>query len=603
MHLRSLLLPGALALLAMALAVILTLGRCSDSSLAPASPDSHSGVSPIQLQWRAGSSQRYTLVVESSFLMTMPGSHAGQTMDLRIKGDLQYHTLQVDAAGVIAGMRFTSIDMSIDGAGDADVNRSLTSPFRVHFADNGLPLNFEFPAELVAGHREVLENIVRMFQAVILAGSGWEVEESNASGRYQAIYATTSPYTLEKHKQRYLGTDADTSVPEVSSAESIRIESSHDWLTAMIVDETITTREPGSALVEVRNHASIELQSKQAKIAAQDWGFPAADTGEASAANPTIVPLPLPEAERRLADEIAILETAGEGRSIVIHRLRDLLLANEQLPEVLLDTMRTRELTDRTRADIYLAFELAGTPAAQASLTTVVLDAGWPPQDAMRAIVALGGMANPTADTLSTLWDMAHTDLTETERRDLPGTAALAIGSLGNTLRTAENSDYLSLRTDLVASATSASKPQAKTVFLYALANTADPDPALRRDILPFLDDPSPRVRSAAARSLGRLGTDEVAKELLQSAVQETNNEVRASLAEALASWKEPTPEAIQWARAAIGGESDEKARYNMAVLLGNNMESFPENRILLEALLETEQSRRIRQRVADMLY
>ena len=49
--------------------------------------------------------------------------------------------------------------------------------------------------------------------------------------------------------------------------------------------------------------------------------------------------------------------------------------------------------------------------------------------------------------------------------------------------------------------------------------------------------------------------------------------------------------------------EAAERARYNIAVLLGNNMETFPENRRVLEMLLESEQSKRIRQKVANMLY
>jgi HEAT repeat protein len=260
-------------------------------------------------------------------------------------------------------------------------------------------------------------------------------------------------------------------------------------------------------------------------------------------------------------------------------------------------------LNDRTRADLYLAFELAGSPASQAALSSVLVDSSWPPQDAMRAIVALGGVAKPTGESLATLWDVASSNLAGTDRKDLPSTAALAIGSLGNTMRESEVADYSTLRADLLASASGAIEPWERAVFLYALGNTADPDPTLKRDVVSYLDDPSPEVRSAAAKTLGRLGTDKVEEELMQRVRQEPNSQARASMVEALASRDDPPSATIEWAQGALRQETDERTRYNIAVLLGNSMENHPHNRAVLQELLASEQSKRIRQKVADMLY
>ena len=59
----------------------------------------------------------------------------------------------------------------------------------------------------------------------------------------------------------------------------------------------------------------------------------------------------------------------------------------------------------------------------------------------------------------------------------------------------------------------------------------------------------------------------------------------------------------MQWARVSLQQEGDEQVRYQIAVMLGNNLDAFPENRVALQALLESEQSKRIRQKVANMLY
>jgi len=102
--------------------------------------------------------------------------------------------------------------------------------------------------------------------------------------------------------------------------------------------------------------------------------------------------------------------------------------------------MRTQDFSDRTRADLYLAFELAGSPEAQAALASVLAEPSWSAQDGMRAIVALGGVKNPTADTLAALWNTAVGGQSGDGYEHLPGTAALAPGNLTNGLR-AEQGD------------------------------------------------------------------------------------------------------------------------------------------------------------------
>ncbi len=559
------------------------------------------------LQWREGRSQQYDVRVDSTFLMTMPGAASGEAMALHLDGVLEFQTLGVDTAGVLVGMRFSSMEMSIAGSADPEVNRALTTPFRVRFDLNGPPVTFEFPATLPEELREVIRNLVRMFQVTIEQGDDWLAHESNASGNYEAAYSRLGPSRVSKRKRRYVGPapGSPVPVPEVQSEESISIDRDSDWIAAMRVEETVITRDPGGLLVEVNNRGNLTLRATATAATPGDWRFAAAAQPDPEARPPGTEPpaLSREEAERRLRADVASLEVAVKGRRTLIHRLRDLIRANGELPLVLLEMMRSGQFTDRTRADLYLAFELAGTPEAQAALASVAADASWSAQDGMRAIVALGGVADPTAETLSALWDAARGGLTGGGRDDLPGTAALALGNLGRGLRAAEDRDYTSLRADLLDGASSAASEHQRAVFLYALGNTADPDPSMRLDIVPFLDDPAPEVRSAAARTLGRLGTSAVAEDLLRSFEREGNDRVRGSIAEALASWEDPSLPAIQSVRAAIRSEQDETVRYNLAMMLGNSMQAFPENRAVLEELVAVEQSKRIVQHVSELLH
>jgi HEAT repeat protein len=547
-----------------------------------------------KLQWNEGRFQQYDLLIDSSFLMTMPGASSGQSMNLHMKGVLEFQTLEVGPADVVVGMRLASLDMSISGETDPEVNRALTAPFRVRLSLNG----------------RVKENLVRMFQVTIEDVDTWVAKESNASGHYEAAYTRIAPSVIEKNKQRYVHATPPLSatIPKVTSKESIRIDENSDWIAGMTLEENLVIRDSAGPYVDVINHAGLQLRSVQpgTATAANDWRF-AATTPTATAAKKRprqlTSALSREEAKRQLRAGVASLDTATKGRSILIHRLRDFMLVDGELPFVLLEIMRADGLADRTRADIYLAFELAGSPEAQMALASIMLDSSWTPEDGIRAIVALGGVADPTAETMIALWDTANSGLTGGGRDDMPGTAALALGSLGQGLLAAGDPSYPTLRADLLDAAAGASSSQQRAVFLYALGNTHDPDPSLRSDIVPYLDDHSAEVRSAAARTLGQLGSSEVAEVLQQRFMKEQNQLVRGSIAEALLSWEDPSPAAIQSLRSAIRNEPDERVRYNIARILGSSLEQFPENRAVLEQLMAEEPSRRIQQEVAEMLY
>lgn len=560
-----------------------------------------------RLRWIEGNAQAYDIKLDSSFMMTLPGASAGQAMNVSLEAVMQFTTLRIEPGQVVAGARLSPVTMSVNGVTDAGVNRGLAQPFRVLFRPDGETVGFEFPAEIEAEHRQIIENLVRMFQVTVQEGDSWLVQEVNASGAYEARYQRSSANLLLKEKLRYFSSAPGAAAPvsKVSSTESIELDENTDWIVAMTMDETVSINSPGAPPVEISNLASISLQPGATPASVSQWDF-AATQQPAVSAETQRAPLPdltPEEALQQIETSVATLDAAVDSRSILIHRLRDLALIDDTLPFELLEIMNSQELTDRTRADLYLVLELVGTPESQRALASVLLDESWSPMDAMRAIVALGGVTEPTPDTLSVLWDIALSGATYGERRDLPSTAALALGSIGNTMLLQEDGSYTSLRAGLQAGAQSAASPHQQSAYLHALGNTGDRDPVLRNDIAEYLTDPAAEVRSAAAQTLGRLGADPVAERLLESFEQEPNGVVRGSIAGALAAWETPSPRAMAVARTSIQAEPDEKTRYNLAVLLANNLEQYPENRPVLQELLRTEKSKRIRQHAADSLY
>jgi hypothetical protein len=129
---------------------------------------------------------------------------------------------------------------------------------------------------------------------------------------------------------------------------------------------------------KVTYHATLKLRSESAAHAAATadaWAFVATAMPDNAVRLQTNLPALSPEeAEQQLLAGIATLNTAVKGRSLQVRQLRDLLPVDGALPFVLLEVLREQELTDRTRADLYLVFELAGSPEAQAALASVLAD-------------------------------------------------------------------------------------------------------------------------------------------------------------------------------------------------------------------------------------
>jgi HEAT repeat protein len=305
------------------------------------------------------------------------------------------------------------------------------------------------------------------------------------------------------------------------------------------------------------------------------------------------------EARRKILATVPELDAATKGRLGLIHRLRDLLRVDDSLPAVILDVLKTQELSDRTRADLYLVLEQAGTESAQAALVEVITDDSWSLKDGMRAIVAMGGVKQPSTESITALWDMAQYS-SGGERQRMANSAAFALGSLGNTMNKADDPEYASLRSSLLSNALGAGDVTQRSNYITALGNTHDPTVA--NEVIPLLDDAEPAIRRATALSLGSLGADQVADRLVSRYRAEDNGYVRGAITESLQSWTEPSDSAMAMFRQTVRTETDESTRYNIAVLLGENLDKFPENESVLREVMRTEPSKRIRQKVAEAL-
>jgi hypothetical protein len=565
---------------------------------------------PASLQWRAGSSQRYNCLVDSDVQVTLRGTQRPQAMRQKLEGLLDFRTLETGPKGPVVGLRLSGAEYRVSGVSDAGTNRVLATPFRVRFDQSGMPLEFEFAGSVGLAERALLEELVRTFQVSIRGERSWISEERHATGTYSAEYVQGTDAPIEKTKLHYQepprAAAGAPSTRVTSSKGSITIDAAKDWVAAVRVDETLETQTGSGMTAEVTTHAELVLvpsTPRSTGAVAELWAFTATELPVAAKANGRksnpAVELTREELEKQLRASLEALDSATEGRIAWIHRMRDILQANEELAFVLLEMMEEGELEDRTRADLYLVFELAGTPDAQEALCRVVREPTWTRKDGLRALIALGGVANPTEDSLQTLWDTSRSR-SSSSAADLANTASLALGSIGNHMLAEGAEGYADLRDELTDAVWSAESSEEQAVALIALGNTGDA--SLAPDVATLLDASDSAVRAAAATTLGRLGTEDATADLMRRLDMEPSSRVRASIAGALSSWKSPSSAAMESIRTMVRTERDDMTRLRMARILGQNLNDFPENAVVLNELLATAKSKQIRAYAAKAL-
>lgn len=556
---------------------------------------------PVTLQWDDGVAQRYIILSDSTMHMQAAPQSAS---DIRVQLSAQLDSLilNVENDTALVGMLLSSVELTINDQVDAETNRALSVPFRVLFANSGMPVKFEFPAGVEQQNRTILENLIRIFQITMNHEKAWSVNESNGMGSYLASYKRVGATQFEKSKSQLKNTvDGMVSWSEIVSNEQFRIDPGSNWISEMTVQETMQSEGQATPAMTVENRATLkQLAGIHPALTADLWIFTA--TAAEKSSNSLVKKMPgmtADKARKQILATIPELNDATQGRLSHIHRLRDLLRVDSSLPSIVLDALKTQDLTDRTRADLYLALELTGTDSAQAALVEVITDDNWSLEDGMRAIVAMGGVKQPNVDSITALWEESA-NTSGGERQRMTSSATFALGSVGNTMNKADDPEYANLRSGLLSNAFGAGDTTYRSNFIRALGNTHDE--TLANDVVTLLDDSDPGIRRAAALSLGTLGADQVAEQLVSHYRNESNHYVRGAIAESLQSWSQPDEAAMAMFRQTVRSEKDERTRLNIATILSDNLEKFPENETVLRDIMRNEPSKRIRQQVANAL-
>ena len=240
---------------------------------------------------------------------------------------------------------------------------------------------------------------------------------------------------------------------------------------------------------------------------------------------------------------------------------------------------------DATQPALMDLLGTSDTPTAQTVLLEIAGDPGASHMNALRAIIALGGVAHPTAEARDGLRSIARKE-GGPDVADLSRTALLALGAVASTLRTNDDPAASSVTADLLAAIPEKEGPDLR-VALKALGNTGDPAAAGR--IQSCLASENAATRAAAATALRRMPDARTGELLLSSLANEKVPEVRSAVVRSM-SQRGLDDNAFAALAESAPKEQSALVRGEMIRALAKGADSFPAARDTLQRMLETEQ-------------
>ncbi|WP_244237192.1 HEAT repeat domain-containing protein [Corallococcus llansteffanensis] len=556
-------------------------------------------------EWEPGAQFAYALALEQRLTFGAPGAKDTSALLLSLTGSLTQTVVgrRPDQVDVQFQVLPTSFAFEADGqdALDADSRprmvATLQSPFYVTFNRQGAALAILFERDVGPIAQNLLRSLAASTQFVSPGSlqETWEAQELDTTGQYVARYqrqAGAREYT--KKKERYLRLATADGLKPVGSAMRVTPTSEttlalgpEGWLQVLEGRERMTaTFEEG--MPPIQGEGRVSLQRTAARnvpflIGALDARR--AQLARSSMATQVLAP-PDPQqglkqlvAGAKLSDLVQELRTlsndgkpTGPRTAHLMNRMRALFQLEPESATRVPDLLR-----DEKRRDVYSpllgALSAASTPQALQALATVATHAQTPGDTRVNATAMLGMAESPTPEGTQAL-----RDLSRDKDAELSTTATLALGNVARHSGGPEGTEAQALLRELEDAARAAPTPEARSLWIRSLANSADPR------ILPFLQeclrDPLPLIRQSALEAM-RLIPSPLADQLLAEALlKDGAPEVRR--AAIFAGSFRPLPPLLVALGQALRMDAVDAVRMDAVRLLGSNVVQVPLARELL---------------------
>ncbi|WP_300521986.1 HEAT repeat domain-containing protein [Aminiphilus sp.] len=550
------------------------------------------------LRWEGGA--RYEVAVQSDMFSGEAPDPAAPSA-LRLAGVLHLRVASADAESVTATLRFGPLTCEVFGQPAPEMAERLSVPFAVRFARDGRIDAVHLPEAIPEGERIVAEEALRAAE-IVLSGdaAAWTALESHRTGEYEARYERGEGGTIRKRKIRYLDAASPVRVEVLSSDMTARL-SSTVWLASAEGLEFLAASSGGAPLFRTRLAFSLREISGEPDLSAPPArAKPVSGTATPSPAPGAATSSPGGAASPSPVSGSGATSPSEAGRFTLLldafdrrdqERFEELLALLQADPELGAEVV-ARILDPRTEDALQAALVdllgTSGTPEAQRFLLGLAENPVASSMNALRAVIALGGVASPTEEAQSGLWRLARAKGDE-RVEDLANTSLLALGVIAATLGTTGDPAAAEASRSIVDGLSEvldgASGPELR-VTLKAIGNTGNPAAAER--VGAFLRAENPATRAAAATALRRMPGEAVETLLLATLAAENVPQVRGALVRSLGT-REPDERIVSTLAASAQAEESPLVRGEMIRTLAKGSDRFPAVRETFQRMLDTE--------------
>lgn len=534
-----------------------------------------------------------------------PGSQEVSGLETTFESTLNVRILP-NAGRLMMAVQLSSLHVRLMGEPNQAMESAFSVPFVIEIDAQGQFGKSRFPPEIAKGDRAVLDAAIRSLQIVLSEEkvARWMITESDQNGDFQASYQLAAGKTVIKRKQRYSSyQQAGVFVIRVK-ASNVRaeVDSSGPWLQRSEGTERLQLEGPGGqVLAQVESRFKLEPLAEAPSGELALWKHDLLesvqlDLDSSAAREASAWDKVARELERQqLVKEGVSLERLFAGLSS--HRPEDAVFAHQfasflrvfPAKAIRLPT-RLGALGDSQAALLLNILELAGTPEAQAALVEVAKGTTYLRDNRFRALLAIAGLEDPNAETMTALTHMYESRWNSAESAEL---SAMALFALGAVAGKATNTIRQEIRQRLTDDLSIATDPKEQRLLLRALENGHLDLPI--ETLRGYLGSESPAVREVAASLIASGGDVRATGELVRLLASEEVPAVRDAAIGALLRLPPNAHANAAVSRAlAQKREPDANVRAQIVSYLAAQMTTFPGNREVLQARLQHETNREV---------
>ncbi|NVJ16652.1 HEAT repeat domain-containing protein [Myxococcus sp. AM010] len=608
----------------------------SRAPVALQAPPPRSGPEPVRASedgrraWVPGSEYRYSLDVTQrvAFKQTQPQGDAPPSMRFHLQGEWRVGIVSASDARVDARVSLLPESVSVDIEGHDALSPeqrelligSLSLPFFVTMERTGAArlVHMETGTDVLA--QGLLRSVVAATQFVVqgVPGAGWQSEEHDATGQYNAAYRRAEePLRFSKSKLAYTHVATAQGLQPLAK-DKLRIDVRTDsqfqlgadlWPESLVASEQFEV-DAGDGMPR----ASHELRLRLLLLArSRDTTLP----GALAALRDGLTTIPLasiqghaqdPQAHhrqilggRRFEDMLEDLralpkdaQARDDARTLAMERLRALFVL-EPAEALKVPGVLHEGLEPLAASPMLGALSAASTTESIQALSRILEDGDVSVPVRTDAVAALGMAEAPTPEGVEALRARARD--TQPELRDTAtlalGNAAMRMGAGSQDARGAQT-----LVEELGARFRSSNSVEEKALVLRALGNTRDSRALVY--IEEGLREAAPQVRQAAVEALRLLADPAVDPLLAQRLLGDPSPEVRKAVLFAISF--RPLGPLLSALDQALRGDPSDGLRAELVQFLGSRATTTPEVRPLLAWASQNDSNASIRQAALGFL-